>query len=339
MGAIWFDPGQLADNLHEIVGYKAGVAVSIEELCDLLSESGHADTIRISEENVTRIRSEDYEDLYFSILYRIGHTESKHNGILDMFTLSRNIVEKHGEKFANGLLRIYSDGCERLFHEAAKSGAKSLDPTSIVMEAYSQFGRYGADAIIQLIEMQERIRRLSPHGGGRWVEWKNTIPLSGIFSRSSNDKAHGEFIDQRLIDFLSNNPDILPKMYWRKFEELAAEHFHRLGFKVELGPGQNDDGVDLRLWLPTESQESEMQLHIVQCKRTKDKVDKLVVKGLYADVQHEGAALGVLVTTSELTLGAKQTISSRGYPIEEVDGAKVVEWLSNLRTPGSGIVR
>jgi restriction system protein len=47
----------------------------------------------------------------------------------------------------------------------------------------------------------------------------------------------------------------------------------------------------------------------------------------------------VVDTTSELTPGAKQTISSRAYPIEEVNVAKVVEWLSNLRTPGTGIDR
>jgi hypothetical protein len=35
MGALWFDAGQLADHLHELVGYKAGVAVSLQELCDL----------------------------------------------------------------------------------------------------------------------------------------------------------------------------------------------------------------------------------------------------------------------------------------------------------------
>lgn len=32
MGAIWFDEGQLADHLHELVGYKAGMAVTLQQL-------------------------------------------------------------------------------------------------------------------------------------------------------------------------------------------------------------------------------------------------------------------------------------------------------------------
>jgi restriction system protein len=339
MGAIWFDQGQLANNLHEILGYKAGIAVSITELCDLLSGSQFSDTIQQSEEGVVRLRSEDYEELYFSVLHKVGHTQVKHNGIVDLFTVSREIRKVHGEKFAEELFEIYFTGFERLLQETYKSGVKTLDPTNIILEAYKKLGKKGADTILHLIETQEKIRQFSPHQNGRWVEWKNIIPLSGIYSRSSNDKSHGEFIDQRLIDFLSNNLNELQKMHWRKFEELTAEHFHRKGYKVELGPGQNDDGVDLRLWLPNENEDSRKQLHIVQCKRTKEKVDKIVVKGLYADVQHEGAEIGVLVTTSELTPGAKQTIATRGYPIEEVNGIKVVEWLAKLRTPGTGIVR
>ena len=155
--------------------------------------------------------------------------------------------------------------------------------------------------MFEMIETYERIRRLNPHSGGRWVEWADVIPLSGLFSRSSDKAAHGEFIDQRLIDFLSANSDLRSKMHWRKFEELVAEYFHRSGYEVELGPGQNDDGVDIRVWTPRQLESDAAQLHLIQCKRQKEKVEKVVVKGLYADVQFEGADLGVLVTTSSLS--------------------------------------
>ena len=82
-----------------------------------------------------------------------------------------------------------------------------------------------------------------------------------------------------------------------------------------------------------------MQQRLVQCKHQKDKVEQVIVKGLYADLQAENAQYGVLVTTSELAPSAKAVITTRGYPIQEVDKVVLGEWLKKLRTPGTGIVR
>ena len=128
-------------------------------------------------------------------------------------------------------------------------------------------------------------------------------------------------------------------MYWRKFEQLTAEFFDRTGYKVELGPGRNDDGVDVRIWKESQDKDSECPDCIIQCKRQRDKIEKIVVKGLYADVQFYGARRGLLVTTSELSRGARQTMRLRGYPVEEVNGTQLYRWLKELHVPGSGIVR
>jgi restriction system protein len=63
------------------------------------------------------------------------------------------------------------------------------------------------------------------------------------------------------------------------------------------------------------------------------------VKGLYADVKHEEAEYGVIVTTSELSPGARTTIAARGYPVKEVERDGVGKWLTTLRSPGTGIIR
>lgn len=339
MGAIWFEAGQLADHLHEVVGYKAGLAVSVPELCDLLSGSGYPDLISSSEDQTVRLRSEEYEDLYFTILHRVGHTQEKHGGIFDLFRLTMRLDKEHGSDFVETLQKIYSEGSRRAMREAQAEGKKSWNPAALFDAARVALGADGFAAMFEMVESFDRIQRFSPHSGARWVEWKDVIPLSGLYARSSDGSQHGEFFDQRLIDFLSSNADALSTMHWRKFEELTAEHFLRLGYKVELGPGQNDDGVDIRIWTPAQPDSGASQLHLVQCKRQKEKVDKVVVKGLYADLEFEGADLGVLVTTASLSPGARHTIAARGYPIEEVDGEKVVEWLGALRTPGTGIVR
>jgi len=146
----------------------------------------------------------------------------------------------------------------------------------------------------------------------------------------------GCFFDQRFIDFLSVNHEKIGAIHWRKFEELVGECFDKFGYKVELGPGTNDDGVDLRVW---SDQFAEIPEYIIQCKRQKAKIEKVTVKGLYADVLHEGAKMGLLVTTSEFSPGARKTVSARSYPVEEVNGQMIKSWLQELRTPGTGIVR
>jgi restriction system protein len=71
---------------------------------------------------------------------------------------------------------------------------------------------------------------------------------------------------------------------------------------------------------------------LVQCKRQKEKVGRVVVKGLFADVKHEGADFGLIVTSSELSPAARETISARGSPIHEVEKTAIQEWLQRLRS-------
>ncbi|GAB4062234.1 hypothetical protein GCM10028811_29920 [Uliginosibacterium sediminicola] len=287
-----------------------------------------------SEERMVRVRAEEYENLFFTLLERIGHTDTRHNGIFDLYDLLDQLKQKHGEQFVTTLTKIQT---QSLFSRLDNVGP--IDPFPIIEAARKKLGPQGGLAMMEIFDMHQRINELSPYTSERYVQWDDVIPLDGLYERPSNKANHGEFIDQRFIDYLAANVAQLYEMHWRRFEELIAEYFHRIGYKVELGPGQNDDGVDIRVWRPEENGQGVGQLHIVQCKRQRDKIEKVVVKGLYADVMHENAAWGVIVTTSSLAKGAKKTIEARGYPIQEVDGNKVAEWLTTLRTPGTGIVR
>jgi restriction system protein len=46
MGAIFFNAETLADTLSETAGYKSGLALSVEEMCDHLSGTRFADILR-----------------------------------------------------------------------------------------------------------------------------------------------------------------------------------------------------------------------------------------------------------------------------------------------------
>ena len=113
-----------------------------------------------------------------------------------------------------------------------------------------------------------------------------------------------------------------------------AEYFTRSGYRVELGAGRNDDNIDARVWSESQKPEDPATM-IIQCKREKEAVGKVVVKALYADVVHEGAKSGLIVTTNRVSKGAKETIKGRSYPIEIAEGTTVRDWLVAMRTPGT----
>lgn len=336
MGAIIFAKGAFADHLHEIIGYKAGLAASIEHMCDLLVETGEADDIIRSETYGIRIRAEDYESLYYNLLHKIGVTEKPYQGIFSLIDLRRDIAQSRGEKFAEEIFQIYFSGSEKAMESAIREGGKSLDPTEMLSSAYQKHGEKGVVALFSILEEVERMRTLSPHVRSRHREWDNVLDLGTLFSKYQKNSTYGEHFDQRFIDFLSVNYEKLGVIHWRKFEELVSECFVKFGFHVEIGPGTNDDGVDVRVW---NDQSSSCPKYIIQCKRQKSTINKVTVKGLYADVIEEGAEMGLLITTSEFSPGARQTVSVRGYPVEEVNGKMISEWLRLLRTPGTGIIR
>jgi restriction system protein len=336
MGGMLFDPKVLADTLSETVGYKAGLALSIEQMCDLLGDSSYPDLILASEEHVIRIRSEEYEALFYRLLQKVGHTTEEYNGDITGAYLYHKYKDTAPDVHA-GMVEMFVEMWPKLMDGAHARDTNLIDPTPFIRAAADKYGKLGLQMAGERLDALSKGLNLNPHTLMRYTEWSNIEDLSALFKGSNRAPEYGEFFDQRFIDFLEQNPSALGNMHWRKFEELTAEYFVRQGFTVRLGPGGNDDGVDVRIWMPDDT--STGPHGIVQCKRQKDKVEKVVVKGLMSDVLFEKADLGLIVTTSELSVGARKTISTRGYSIQEINKDGVANWLSELRTPGTGIVR
>jgi len=339
MGGIWFEPETLGDSLSETAGYKSGLALSIEEMADLLTESGRADLLLASETRTVRLRAEDYDELFYELLHKIGFTEERFNGDITGIGLSHKYRGTELEAVHHGVMELFVDIWPEVMKETQARGDKLLNPEKFMRAAAEKYGKPGLDIAYERLMAMNKGLTLSPHSGQRYTEWRNVEPLEALFKGGPAKPEVGTFIDQRYINFLFANQNRLHDMHWRKFEELTAEYFKREGFNVELGPGSNDDGIDVRVWTPTQDMASDPPHMIIQCKRQKDKVEKVVVKGLYADVQFQNAECGLIVTTSELSPGAKKVISIRGYPIEEINNAGLRKWLTALQVPGSGIVR
>jgi len=337
MGSMSFGPQTLADTLSETVGYKSGLALSINEMCDHLCGTYFSDLLRASEEGAVRLRSEEYEHLFYRLLHQIGYTADEYDGDITGTGLFHRYRDNTLEEWV-GVTELFAEIMPKLVEETVRTKQKSIDPRPFLQTCFNNYGHIGLEIAVNRLKAYNQGLYLHPGIKLRYIEWKSEVALTSLFSGTSDEPEVGRFIDQRFIDYLSANQECLSKVHWRKFEELTGEFFHREGYQVELGPGSNDDGVDVRVWKP--GQKIKENPHIlIQCKRQKAKVEKVIIKGLYADVTYQGADYGLLATTSELSPGARATIVARGYPIREVERSGLESWLIRLRTPGTGIVR
>ena len=118
MGGINFGPEILADNLSETAGYKAGLALSVEELCDHLSGTEYPDIIRNSEQNGVRLRSEEYEDLFYKLLHRIGYTKEEYQGVASIFKLIHNCRKNGTLDVYEGVMNIHREMMDTMTKDA-----------------------------------------------------------------------------------------------------------------------------------------------------------------------------------------------------------------------------
>jgi restriction system protein len=335
MGSLSFYKGTLVDHLHEIIGCKAGLAASLEQICDLMSDTGFVDDIRESETKGLRLRSEEYESLYYDLLHKFGVTPRRVGpGSTEMICLCHELDKEGGIGFGDQILSVYVSEVASFLRE--RGGCGALDAMEMIERAAARYGTKGIDAILRVIELQQNMATYHPFSGNRVSFWDDVRDLSDLFDEFQPSVTHGVYFDQRFINYLSVNYEQLGAILWRKFEELTSEYFLQAGFKVEIGAGSNDDGVDVRVWADEEDEKPE---YVIQCKRQSRAIDKVTIKGLYADLLEERAGMGLLVTTSEFSPGARKTVRVRGYPIKEINREKIRLWLADLRTPGSGIVR
>ncbi|MBL0352531.1 MAG: restriction endonuclease [Candidatus Dechloromonas phosphoritropha] len=336
MGSIWTPTNEFAAFFGEQVGLKSGLALTRDELVTHIGGNDPiASAIASVSDDLVRLRAAEVEDAFQRVLFRLGRLDRefvghgptllhiKYHADAEKSSYLLQVLALLGDVHFNGGKHSLNDGFDKEhFFEKVSSNLPS-DAIPIAVE------------LIGLIELSERASPWQWHPD-RQVAWKDTVDLKGLFSSESLDATHGTFFDQRFIDYLSANFDRIDNINWRKFEGLAAEFFVRSGYTVDVGPGRNDGGVDIRAWnlgaTPTEP-----PLILIQCKRQKEKVGKTVVKALWADVVDENATSGLVVTSSALAPGADTVRRARSYPIEVADRATLKDWLSQLKTPGTGI--
>jgi restriction system protein len=333
MGGIWMARESFVSSFVEIVGFKAGLVLTAEKLAEHLGSHDPDLAKRLLDPEVGgfRMESTGYEDAVAHLLHQVGVLDTPVAGmpVADVFHKFRGdperdpLIEPVGELFVEALKMGSIYGMVRL---------PTPDLSPFIKRAGELYGPLGTDVAAEYERGVARYLVRSPWLQTRHIDWKDERELADLFKSEKLESMHGQFFDQRFIDYLAKNfEDEIDDIHWRQFEGMAAEHFGREGFRVELGPGRNDDGVDLRVF-PAKADPTLPPMIIVQCKRERRKIGKSLVKAVWADTVHEKADSGLIVTTSSLSPGAETLRTARAYPVDAIDRPKLRAWIEAMKS-------
>lgn len=330
MGSARLHRGKFGAQLSELVGYKAGLALDAAQLASHVHED-YRTYIAGPPDVYVRIRSEEAEEIVAQLLYGVGLTPVPYMVEPTQEVLRHIIKAPGGRALHLQFMQILVAEFER-----QEEAGTPLNVGRLIARCGEELGKPGLEMVRRFLEAME-VRTLQGLWNGiRRVEWKDVADLDDLFESESLEVTHGQFIDQRFVDYLERNFDQVDRMNWRKFEALTCEFFTREGYHVEIAEGRNDGGVDARIW-PNKESRSNPPTTLVQCKRQKDKIEKVIVKALWADVIHESADSGLIVTTSALSPGSAKVCEARAYPVKEANRDTIRKWLSVMRTPHAGV--
>lgn len=136
----------------------------------------------------------------------------------------------------------------------------------------------------------------------------NGLTYSRRFAEEGGNRvAVKELCPQKLIDEISEHPELLDGVNSRDFEKLIAEIYARMGYEIELRRGTKDDGLD---FLAITNEEKDPYIIIVECKHPikKNTIGVSFVRELYGVAKHKSvdAKQSILVTSSKFSPAAEE---------------------------------
>jgi restriction system protein len=329
MGAINSRLESIINTILDIVVIKSGLVISEDYLLEILrNEYSGSEIFKnyiVNKERIVRIRSEDFDEYCWFVRKKLGELDAHAS---PLFTRD---LDKYMEWQSKGynIMGVY----KRFFELAKKTHSRDnrqlIDPTPIIDKIISE-KIAPMEVVLNVLENIMHNQRMSNSiTPVEEILWDGGVDLSNLFLREHIPLSENQFIDQKLINYLSANPNKLEFMHWRNFERLTAEFFNRQNYSVELGPGTNDGGVDLRVY---DKKDKKKPYIIIQCKRHKEthKVKIETVKSFFTDVDFEGAKKGLVATTSTITPGGKKVVAIRKYPLEFAENKEIKDWVNKM---------
>jgi restriction system protein len=142
------------------------------------------------------------------------------------------------------------------------------------------------------------------------------VPVRPLVDFNMVDKRFIEATD--VLSALDQRPNLM-ELTPGEFENLITNLFTKMGLETKLTQASRDGGVDCVAWDMRPIVGGKV---IVQAKRYKNTVGVSAVRDLYGTVMNEGAAKGILVTTSGYGKSAFDFIEHK--PLELVSGSHLL---------------
>jgi restriction system protein len=328
VGTIIWSRGSALSHLTDDAGFRSGLALTGSIALRHLGEEHRLAKELSQPDGLCRIRADEYADAVGDLLYQLGTFGSPGmptTGIWIMDRLQALGLENLELEQLLTIEAILNHYIQLWSREKSLIGDSDLHD-----EIEPVVGRRAVDLMPILRGAMSFQMAYSPFLYRDYSK-ANLLELESLF-KSEKLPVDGSFFDQRFIDYLQRQFDAIDEMHWRQFEALCAEWFSRQGFKVELGPGRGDDGVDLRMWRPDTAIGAAPTI-IAQCKRQRRGVSKVTVKALNTDVSLQNAEGGLIITTHDLSPGAARDCKVHCFPIEAANRASVRSWIAQMQTP------
>ncbi|HVW13508.1 MAG TPA: restriction endonuclease [Mucilaginibacter sp.] len=319
MSAVNFSVREFYDQSTEYIGIKSGLLLDRNTLRRVLQEK--FDDSFLEKDNLThfiRLRVEEIEDMFCHVRKRIGNLPSESAMANNLRIIHSYFVNK-GNPMALATITStafrYFDDREDI--DVRKIADEIARRERLPKEVALAVAEYGFERFDQSCLMPEN-KRLNI-----------ATDLSNLFDREVIPNS--EFLEQKFIDYLAVNGHEIENIHWRNFERFCAQYFKKQGYIVELGPGGNDEGVDIRVFEETKTASSKPYI-LIQCKRYKSehKVSIETVKSFYTDVHYEEAKSGLIATSSFIAPGGKKVSEVRGYNLSFAESDKVKGWAHKM---------
>ena len=146
---------------------------------------------------------------------------------------------------------------------------------------------------------------------------------------------------RELYEYLGKHPNMLHEFSPRRFEQLVADILKNSGYEVHLTQETRDGGRDI---LAVYSTPMAQLMTIVECKKyaqNKKIGIETVERFLYVVDRKDDASMGMIVTTSSFTKGARDIEMARPYRLSLKDFEDIQGWLDiagrKYEKNGSGI--
>jgi len=330
MGAILWSLENFVNTILDIVVIKTGLVISEDHLIEILQEEFPDDRVfrdyQTRKRHPVRIRSEEFDFYCWEVRKRLGELEE------NIHPYFIGDVDKLMKWHDQGIdpIKVLERIVEAMTKYHDKDNPKLIDPEPVLKDVLLE-EMAPPEVVFEMFNSLIRNQKLSNTiFPVEEVLWDGGTNLSDLFEKESLHKSATEFIEQKFINYLQANPKELELMHWRNFERLTAEFFQRQGYEVELGPGVNDGGIDVRVF---DKNDNSKPYIVIQCKRHKEsnQVKIETVKSFYTDVEFEGAKKGLIATTSKIADGGKKVVSIRKYPLQFAENEEIKNWVNQMK--------